>query len=256
MGAIELDGAYNVRDLGGLPTGDGGQTRRGLLYRGDSLDALSGHDQDLLFGQLGIGVVVDLRTRPEVAPAAWRDGPVRYFQFPLISERKMGTEPFPVGQPEDLGRLYLSNLAEGEEAVRDTLAVLAEYLAQPTPCIVHCAAGRDRTGVIMAELMSMLGVTDEAIARDYSQSNRHAAEVARRLAANPLYANGQSRTGYEAIAVPEAMRAFLRLLRERFGSAEEYALAAGLRPEQVDQLRAALIEPATDETKRDSALVS
>ncbi|HEV2371103.1 MAG TPA: tyrosine-protein phosphatase [Streptosporangiaceae bacterium] len=255
MSAIELDGAYNVRDLGGLPTEGGSQTRYGLLYRGDSLDAISPHDQDTLFHQLGIGVVVDLRTRPEVAPAAWRDGSVQYYQFPLISERKMGTEPFPVGQPEDLGRLYMSNLEDGQEPVRATLEVLAEHLSKGTPCIVGCAAGRDRTGVIMAVLLSMLGVTDDAIAQDYSESNRHAAEVALRLASNPLYANGQPPTGYEAIAVPEAMLAFLRLLRERFSSARQFALDAGLRPEQVDQLRAALIEPATDESMQDSALV-
>jgi len=242
MGAIELDGAYNVRDLGGLPTVEDARTRDGLLYRGDSLDALTGPDQDCLFRELGVGVVIDLRSQPEVAPAAWRDT-VRYYQFPLISGEKIGKEKFPDGIPAELGKLYLDNLEEGGEAVRATFGALAEHLSAGTPCVVHCAAGRDRTGVIVAVLLSLLGVTDEAIALDYSASNRNAGQVQRKLAQNPLYANGPVRAGRAPIAMPEVISVFLGLLRDTYGGAEGYAAQAGLDSALIKTLRAALLGP-------------
>ncbi len=65
MTAVELQGAYNVRDLGGLRTRDGRRTKHGVIYRGDSLDGITPADARILFDKLGIGAIVDLRTKAE-----------------------------------------------------------------------------------------------------------------------------------------------------------------------------------------------
>jgi protein-tyrosine phosphatase len=191
MSIIELEGAYNVRDVGGLATADGRQTRHALLYRGDSLDAITDSDQDLLFRKLKIGAVIDVRARKEIACAAWRDSAVRYYQLAVIGDENAGTSPLPVSDPPELAKVYLADLQRGAPALCEILEVLAEQLGAGIPCIVHCAAGRDRTGGIMAVLLAAIGVGDEEIARDYVLSNHHARHVERRLAENPLYANGQ-----------------------------------------------------------------
>jgi protein-tyrosine phosphatase len=78
MTAIELQGAYNVRDLGGLRTKDGRITRPGVIYRGDSLDKITPGDEKILFDKLGIGTIVDLRTQAETERTDFRFPVPRY----------------------------------------------------------------------------------------------------------------------------------------------------------------------------------
>src|ERR1700733_6938204 len=171
MAIVELDGAYNVRDLGGLHLVNGGLTRNGVLYRSDSLDCISEHDEEILFNRLGIGAVIDLRTSAEVGNADWRDGRIKYSLCPLIAESRLGREPFPSGNPQELARVYLDNVRDGHQAVGEIFRSLHYFLSIEVPCIFCCAAGRDRTGVIAALLLSLVGVDLNDIAKDYVCSN-------------------------------------------------------------------------------------
>jgi protein-tyrosine phosphatase len=242
MSIIELAGAYNVRDVGGLATADDGQTRHALLYRGDSLDAITDNDQDLLFRQLNIGTVVDVRARKEIAYAKWRDTAVRYYQLAVISDENVGTSPLPVSDPAELAKVYLADLQNGAPVLREILAVLANHLEAGIPCIVHCAAGRDRTGGIMAVLLAAIGVRDEEIVRDYVLSNHHARHVERRLAENPLYANGQITGHGPVLASADTLTGFLALLRRGYGSPAQFLLASGLAAGVLRRLEAALVQ--------------
>lgn len=245
MTAVELQGAYNVRDLGGLRTADGRATRAGLLYRGDSLDHLTASDAELLFGELGIGAIVDLRTKEETAVAG-EQRPVPYYRYSILEEGRLGREPFPSDDPEELAKVYLSNLDHGRAAAAAAIETLARYVSQDVPSIFHCAAGRDRTGILSALLLGLAGVTDEQIAADYIASNRHARLVTSKLAANPLYSDGAR--GREVILLkPETILGFLRLLREKFGGQRQFLLDSGVSPEAIRAIEQHLVTSAPED---------
>lgn len=232
MSAVELQGAYNVRDLGGLRLRDGRRTKSGLIYRGDSLDTITPDDAQKLFADLGIGAVVDLRTRAEtelVSPHL----PVPRHRYSLLIEGRLGNEPFPSDDPAELAKVYLSNLDHGRAAVRSTLEVIAADLKNGVATLFHCAAGRDRTGVVAAILLSLVGVTDGQIAVDYVQSNRNARRVTRKLAENPLYANHDVNRPEVILLNEKTILGFLRLVREQFGGARQFCLDSGVQPETI-----------------------
>ncbi len=231
MTAVELTGAYNVRDLGGLRTRDGKRTRHGVIYRGDSLDGITPADARILFGKLGIGAIIDLRTKAETELSGLLF-PVRRYRFSVLPEGGLGSEPFPSDDPSELAKVYLANIDGGRAAVKGTFEVIAADLRAGVATLFHCAAGRDRTGIMAALLLGAVGVTDDQVAVDYVQSNRNARLVTRKLAENPLYANGRSRP--EVILLrEETILEFMRLLRERFGGPREFAVASGVKPETI-----------------------
>lgn len=235
MTAVELQGAYNVRDLGGLRTPDGRRTRRGLVYRGDSLDHLADSDANLLFTELGVGAIVDLRTKEETA-AAREKHPVPYYRYSILEEGRLGREPFPSDDPEELAKVYLSNLDHGRTAAAAALQTIARYLSADVPSIFHCAAGRDRTGIISALLLGLVNVTDEQIAADYIASNRNARLVTRKLATNPLYSDAGARGREVILLKPATILGFLQLLREKFGGPRQFLLDSGISPEAISDI--------------------
>jgi protein-tyrosine phosphatase len=245
MAAVELQGAYNVRDLGGLRTCDGRRTRQGLVYRGDSLDHLTDSDAELLFAKLGIGAVIDLRTKEET-PAAPSPRPVPGYRYSILEEGRLGREPFPSDDPEELAKVYLSNLDHGRAAVAAAIETVARYLSADVPSIFHCAAGRDRTGIISAILLGLAGVTDEQIAADYLASNRHARLVTRKLAANPLYSDHGARGREVILLKPGTILEFLRLLREKFGGPRQFLLDSGVPAETLSVIEQHFVAPVAD----------
>jgi protein-tyrosine phosphatase len=245
MTAVELQGAYNVRDLGGLRTSDGRQTRHGLVYRGDSLDHLTDSDAELLFSKLGIGAVIDLRTKEETAAAPDRRQ-VPGYRYSILAEGRLGREPFPSDDPEELAKVYLSNLDHGRAAVAAAIETVARYLSADVSSIFHCAAGRDRTGIISAILLGLVNVADEQIAADYVASNRHARLVTRKLAANPLYSEHGARGRAVILLKPETIGEFLRLLREKFGGPRQFLLDSGVAAETISVIEQHFVTSAGD----------
>lgn len=243
MTAVDLQGAFNVRDLGRLRTGDGRLTRERLVYRGDSLARITPADAEVLFGELGIGAIVDLRTREETEGETI-EFPVPSYRFSILREGRLGREPFPSDDPVELAKVYLSNLDDGREAVASAIGTVGGYLAEGVPSLFHCAAGRDRTGIIAALLLDLADVTDPQIAADYIASNRHARLVTSKLAANPLYADHGAR-GREVILLQrQTILEFLRLLREQLGGSRQFALDSGLTAATIDSIRENLVGPA------------
>jgi protein-tyrosine phosphatase len=268
--AVTLEGAFNVRDLGGLPVGSRRRTRSGLVYRGDCLDWLTPGDREVLFGERGIGALIDLRTHAEAGGDGLIDArlfpTVRAQSIPLILDERMGLEPFPIGEPVKVAHHYLTYLdGVGGPAVQ-IVAALAESVGAEVPVLFHCAAGRDRTGVVAAMILMVLGLSDRAIAADYLESNRNADQVSQRLMRNPLYrrdgtpagdgakgdgargdgargdgARGDGARGDGARVDALAIRCFLSLVREKFGDARGWAQWAGVSPATVRILRERLI---------------
>jgi protein-tyrosine phosphatase len=172
--------------------------------------------------------------------------PVPYYRYSILEEGRLGREPFPSDDPEELAKVYLSNLDHGRAAAAAAIETLARYVSQDVPSIFHCAAGRDRTGILSALLLGLAGVTDEQIAADYLASNRHARLVTSKLAANPLYSDGAR--GREVILLkPETILGFLRLLREKFGGPRQFLLDSGVSPQAICAIEQHLVTSAPED---------
>jgi len=235
MTAVDLQGAANVRDLGGLRTRDRRRTRPGLIYRGDSLDSITLADATILFDKLGIGTIVDLRTAAETELTEL-SFPVPWYRFSVLAEGRLGRVPFSSDDPAELAKVYLNNLEGGREAVKRTFEVIAANLQAGVPTLFHCAAGRDRTGIISALLLDLVDVTFGEIAKDYVQSNRNARRVTRKLAENPLYANHEAHMREVILLHEQTILGFVRLLHEQAGGPRQFCLDSGLSEETIAEI--------------------
>lgn len=262
MGWIELDGARNVRDLGGLLTRDGQRIAARRLLRGDSLQQLSAADVTLLVSGIGITTVIDLRSPAEVA--AQGPGPltritsVQHQHFSLLPEL-FGTaaaagsaagaaeaalavrlDAASSRYPDDLRcGLYLGYLEERPDQVAGALRGIA---AAPGAALVNCAAGKDRTGVVVALALSVAGVRRDAIIADYAASAERVSAVMARLGAVPAYqAAIEGRHALEHVPRAETMAAFLDQLQARHHGALQWLSAHGFSAADAAALRARLV---------------
>lgn len=149
----------NLRDLGGLPLRGGGRTRSGVLYRADA--SYAGDVAPRQVEHWPPGTVVDLRSDAEVSrwPYSWLE-PTAVLRHPLHD----GARPDRVPGEHDLATLYSVILDQGSHIVARLLGIAAEA---PGPVLMHCAAGKDRTGVVVAALLAAAGVERNAIVADY-----------------------------------------------------------------------------------------
>ncbi len=249
MTVVELEGAYNVRDLGGLRTRDGRRTKHRVIYRGDSLDGITPADARTLFDKLGIGAIVDLRTKAETELGG-QSLPVPRYRYSVLAEGRLGLEPFPSDDPVELAKVYMTNLRTGRAAVKGTLEVIAENLRAGVATLFHCAAGRDRTGIMAALLLGLVGVTDGQIAMDYVQSNRNARRVTSKLAENPLYKNHDSHRHEVILLREQTILGFMRLLREQGGGPRQFCLDSGVSEETISVIEDYFVIAPADVTGR------
>ena len=241
------DGCLNVRDLGGLSTAEGGETRRGAVVRADSVRRLSDGGWRALV-EHGIRTVIDLRgdhEREEDPPA---ELPVDVVHVPFMEASEAEWE-------EIGGELEAANLVARDDATatrdayliflerfRDNVAASVRAVARAPDggVVVHCVGGKDRTGLLVAFLLELAGVDHETIAADYALSEerlrpRHeawfeAAESEEELAR--LRRIAQTPVG--------AMLGVLEELERRYGGVEGYLRAGGLTDEELELARARL----------------
>jgi protein-tyrosine phosphatase len=239
---IALEGAVNFRDLGGYPADGGRRTRWRVLFRADGLGDLTADDLEVMRA-LGIRTVIDLRSGDELERGRYDTDahPVTFHHYPII-EKLPDAEEFD-RRPGLLGSQYKEMLRDAGAAF---LGVLRALIAPDAlPAVFHCTAGKDRTGVLSALVLSLLGVDEETVVADYALSG--AAMV--RLRAKIIVKYPDSRETIENIsevfsADPAQMEALLDHLRDEYGSVEAYLRKAGADDELLAALRAALLEPA------------
>jgi protein-tyrosine phosphatase len=164
---LDWDGCWNVRDLGGLLATDGRPIRRGAIVRGDSADRLTAAGWSALWAY-GIRTIVDLRDPTEyTADAASRAGELTTVQVPL--EDQTDTEFWQQWRHLSGTPLYYQAFLERwPERFAAVFAAIAE--AGPGGVLIHCAAGRDRTGLVTLMLLALAGVSHDEIATDYALS--------------------------------------------------------------------------------------
>lgn len=261
---IELAGAVNVRDVGGLPTVDGHTIRSGVLIRADNLQGLTKQDVATLLTGHGVRTVVDLRTDGE----AHLEGPgplvgrVPHHHLSLIREQPGEPDQAEVDRAvagataavpswedrsarrgedsTDMTGYYLGYVQDAPDNVAAALRVVGE--PGPGAAIVHCAAGKDRTGTVVALALSLAGVPREEVVADYVASAERIEAILARLRASPTYASDLERaTAADIIPQAGSMERFLDEVDARYGGVHALAASIGLTEEEVAALVARLV---------------
>ncbi|WP_194899395.1 tyrosine-protein phosphatase [Catenulispora pinisilvae] len=219
MTDVPLTGIKNARDIGGLRTESGAVVRPLRLLRTARLNRPTEADLAWL-ASIGLRTVIDLRQSFEIA--AWPDDlgdlPVeRVNVAPTLDSSGTGTF-------FDLYLLWLDRSG-------DAFATAVKALARPgaLPALVHCTAGKDRTGVLVAMVLDLLGVGDKAIVADYLISNENLSK-------------DRGDIIFEHPISEELISGSLEHVRERFGSVAGYLAAHGVTDEEIAALRDGLLD--------------
>ncbi|MFR9805178.1 tyrosine-protein phosphatase [Pseudonocardia sp. RS010] len=236
-----LEGAFNFRDLGGLRAGPGLRIRPGVLFRSDTLQALSPADVAYLTEELWLELIIDLRIGPEAVAEGrgpMAEMPVSYLNAPL---RDLPVSDLPAR--EQSLHFYLEHLASPTSALATLVRVVAALAGRPL--LLHCAAGKDRTGLVTALLLRLLGVDDDDIVADYLVSGTNMPRIVERFQGWPRYRDHMSVVPAEVYQAQEyTMRGFLEGLDAHHGGADAWAESRGISPVEIRRLREGLLMPA------------
>jgi protein-tyrosine phosphatase len=237
------DGCVNVRDLGGHPTEDGGETKFGAVVRADSVRGLSDEGWEALVAY-GVRTIVDLRWREELEEDPPRELPVVARHVPLFGERD---------EMEEINEL-VRNI--GDPAVRRSTSYLeflrrwpgnfaraVEAVAQAPEgaVVVHCAGGVDRTGLVSALLLRIAGVAPEDIAQDYAVSEANWARGTEEWIAEAEDEDERELRRFLSRMPPEAMLGVIETVEREHGDVAAYLRSAGVSDEDLERLRSRLL---------------
>ena len=260
---IDLDGAVNIRDLGGYPTSDGRSVCWKTILRADNVGQLPPESQDILT-TYGVRTVIDLRHNRQIEERGnvFSESPhVNFYHQPMLSDET----PEEIAASSEVARDWFRQMEEldghalraatycmwldtRQEALRKTLSTLAA--PGTLPALFHCHAGKDRTGIMAILVLGIAGVRDETIVEDYELSAyyRWRASLEERSVgkfhedASP---EDLDATGYEArrkASPAESMCAVLEYLKEHYGGIEDYVRESGVTDGESAVLRTALVE--------------
>lgn len=239
---IPLDGCFNFRDLGGYPTTDGAHVRWRRMFRADGLQALTEEDVRHLRDDLRLSDIIDLRSTAELTHdgrGRLADTPIRFHHVPFFD----GDTRVQVAPTEwSLDTMYLGLIEQATEPIARAIRALAA--TEPgASAVYHCAAGKDRTGVLSAILLSLLGVDDELIIADYALSQDNMDQIIDRLDSLRGYDDVWNELPPETLhARPETMRGLIRQMNERWGGVAGYVKTIGIEDHELAQLRERSLE--------------
>jgi protein-tyrosine phosphatase len=237
----ELTGTVNFRDLGGHATPDG-PVRFGRVFRSDSLAHVVPSDVEHLVQERGVRTVVDLRGATEVDAfpnQPMRDAGVTIHHIPLIDPAKREQATEIDWESMTLVDLYRFILTSAGPQFVEALQIIAEPANHPL--VFHCAAGKDRAGLIAATVLGLLRVDDEEIVADYAQTSA-ALEALKARANKRAEGTGRPPADRFMTADAETMREVLDWLQTEHGGFEQYMLDHGFAPGALELLRSSLIE--------------
>ena len=239
---IELDGCVNFRDLGGYPTLDGRRLRWRRIFRSDALHELSPSDVKRLRGELALSDILDLRSSGELA--AEGRGPlaeeaIAFHHTPLFDGDTMSSDHSDA-RTMSLGERYVGLL----EFARPQIATVIRLLADAEGgAVFHCAAGKDRTGLISAVLLGVLGVSDELIVSDYARSADQIDAIIDRVMRMKGYEEALEKMPADTLhAKPESMEALLAHVGSQHGSMLDYLCTSGVDLDVIERLRSKSLE--------------
>ncbi len=256
---VMLEGAGNFRDFGGYPTSDGGRIRTGKLFRSNRLSMLSNGDVTVL-ERTGIATIFDLRSprEREADPTAWQAGHLAFHSWPPGHKRRLVDMALEYPQNADGARQLMHDFYfELPRTLGHAFGGLINEIARgAVPCVIHCSAGKDRTGMACALILSALGVPRQSVLDDYTLTDRIVAsedDMARSLFTGRdggEKAQGAMREAFppEAIAVmrsasPDFLEAAFDGIASSFGTLDAYFDSIGVDEEMRERLVQLLVEP-------------
>ena len=237
---IVLEGAVNFRDQGGYLTENGRFVKWRRLFRSDSLHDLTESDVQTITGTLGLTTIVDLRSINSVL----EDGRgllalsgIAYHNYPFLERR--GIEPPTSGSDpgERLTAIYQWILLNAGTLMAQAFNALAQDVNQPA--LFHCNAGKDRTGVLGATLLSVLGVSREDVVADFLMTNEVIDGILARIKKMPGF---QDSTRDGIMAPQSAIEKFLDVMQRDFGGPESYLLRHGVQQETMNGFKESMLE--------------
>lgn len=238
---LHWDACYNAREVGGYPTQDGGEIAWQRLVRTDNLSRLSTAGQAALVAY-GVRTIIDLRDPSELAmePHAFIKSPggddaLVYYNLPLINFKDevwlreiSPTTATPV--------YYCLTLDIFKPQVRAIMQAIAANSSGSV--LIHCHAGKDRTGLIVALLLALAGVDDAIIAADYALSNHYLQPWYQQLMAQHAHdAERQKQMTEDFKTLPEFMLTVLAHVDQHYGGVREYLQATGLTTQEIAQIQ-------------------
>ena len=239
-----FEGCFNFRDIGGYLNQEGKRIKKGIYFRAGRQDRMSDKDLSQL-SDLKIATQIDLRRPDEVLEQG--KGPLEamganYINIAVIPEGGSDKLSRLVGDTRISGKRYLGYLEFGPTTWLRLFGILANE--DNLPVVLHCTAGKDRTGVSTAFLLSILGVSREVIEADYLLTNLDTERQADFIESTVGYPEGYDRETMISVAgVPkDAMKVFLDGLESKWGSAIEYLEKIGVTQEQMEAIRTNFLE--------------
>jgi protein-tyrosine phosphatase len=232
------DGCYNVRDLGGYPIQTGGQTRWKTLIRSDTLHTLTPEGR-AAFREYGARTIIDIRLAHEVerdpspfATLQEADNVPRYLNLPIhVAEIDPEISP-----PVDPQVAYIVILEKSKELIARIIKAVAASVEDGC-VLVHCQGGKDRTGIIIALLLSLAGVQREAIVEDYALSEAMLKPLYLKWVEEQIKATGKHPGKPKYVqARPETMYGVLAHLDREYGGVEGYLKAAGVTQAEIEKI--------------------
>jgi protein-tyrosine phosphatase len=243
---IAFEGCFNFRDLGGYIGLGGGPVRWNRLYRADGINRLTEADLKR-FAELGIVTVIDLRTAAEVEQRGFLDTEAlgaRYHHLPLVDviDDMSQYDAEAAAAPSFVADRYQDMLREGSDRIAAALSLLAE--SDALPAVFHCAAGKDRTGILAGIVLRLLGVATEDVMSDYALSQAAMQQLlARVFAKNPDAVERLKHYPSAMLAAdPANMGRFIDTVESEYGSMEGFMGALGVDQTAIKGLRGALLE--------------
>jgi protein-tyrosine phosphatase len=243
---VRFEACFNFRDLGGYRTRDGRRLRWKTLYRSDTLHRLTPTDAEV-FSALGLQTVIDLRSVTEVTDygrLSVGHEDLTWHSIPMLDDVKLRPrdEDTPLPEPLEPGEGYMRILEEFGGSVGQTFKLLAAEGA--LPAVFHCTSGKDRTGIVAALTLDLLGVPDDVIGDDYLLT-----ELARPRSTVWIEANEPEFAALLAQIPPErrTLRAemilgLLARVRTTYGSVADFLSSVGVTDAEQDALRQRLLE--------------
>ncbi|KAJ7125424.1 protein-tyrosine phosphatase-like protein [Mycena epipterygia] len=254
---VVVDGVINIRTLGGYITDDSTHiVKPGLIFRSGETSGITEMGKQQLIA-LGVRHVFDLRTQLEISSyktASPEIPGVEFVRAPVGKE-----DPWDAGSVEMRLKRYEEN--ELEAFVKDadgTLEIGApafetifrHFLDRPDePCLFHCTAGKDRTGLVAALILMLLGVDDAAIIKDYALTGvglePASAVLSARLRNIPVFRDNWMGATNMGSSKEESISAILAMIREKYGGAAGYLTAhTSLQEKDLDVIRKNLLTKA------------
>ncbi len=233
---LAWEGCYNTRDLGGLETVDGGETRWQAVIRSDLLGRLTARGRRAML-DYGVRTVIDLRAsrevqeKPSIRVPSDGTETLTYLNLPL-SKFDLHVETL-IRQASTRAQIYSIVLDAYPDAVAEVMRAIVT--APPGGVVIHCHSGKDRTGIVAALLLRLAGVPDDAIAADYAAS-RERLLLVRELVDKESAADEPDTWNPRTVTL-ETMHEMLAHVDVVYGGASAYLERAGLSCTEIEQLR-------------------